>query len=429
MRRSTSLLLALLLSLVVVGNPYPAHAAQSDEVTIAAGAPVTTPSRGLANVGLGTLEGAYNADCSSCTARVRGWNRGSFRYGFNYTLDGNGTPLVAGAAEATFPVPAGTRSVMRPRTSNLNFVAGQDASNLVISPLGAGGLVHIRNMSASPAQVVVDLTEWFSGGSGFTGPGDLHTISPTRFFDTRVQAVPFRGPGCQYLQFAALAEAGAPVPMGATSLVNLTITNATGSGYAFATNYPALYADEHPGISHVNFAPGETNAALVTLGPVKGMVGLCNHGASADIVADIVGWFTPSTDGLHSASPAQVWPGAFRYAEPWAPGKRLLDTRVTAPAPLVPGTVTNVAHPLPMEVGAVTPAAVFYTVVGTGSLTPGHVRAWPKGGTATTSSVLNLRAGRDVANSAIVGVSGTTTFTNTAGTTHLVVDAQGFFRR
>jgi plastocyanin len=50
----------------------------------------------------------------------------------------------------------------RPTSSNLNFVAGQTAPNLVIAPVGANGKVDFYNGSSGTVQVLADVSGWFA---------------------------------------------------------------------------------------------------------------------------------------------------------------------------------------------------------------------------------------------------------------------------
>jgi hypothetical protein len=56
--------------------------------------------------------------------------------------------------------------VVRPKTSSLNFAAGQTVANLVVAKVGANGSVSIWNSDDStdmrPTEVIVDVVGWFA---------------------------------------------------------------------------------------------------------------------------------------------------------------------------------------------------------------------------------------------------------------------------
>jgi hypothetical protein len=51
--------------------------------------------------------------------------------------------------------------VARPTASNLNFGPGQTVPNLVIAPVGAGGMVDFFNGSSSTIQLIADVSGSF----------------------------------------------------------------------------------------------------------------------------------------------------------------------------------------------------------------------------------------------------------------------------
>ncbi len=79
---------------------------------------------------------------------------------------------------------------VRPTAANMNAVAGQTLSNLVIAKVGSDGTVSIYNL-AGAADVVVDVMGWFPAGGHYTG------LTPARLADTRSRAVAGpSGPPC-----------------------------------------------------------------------------------------------------------------------------------------------------------------------------------------------------------------------------------------
>ena len=75
--------------------------------------------------------------------------------------------------------------VSLPNTANLNFVAGQTVSNLVVASVGADGKVDLNNGSSGTVQLIGDVSGWFASGGSATN-GAFTSLTPTRVLDTRV---------------------------------------------------------------------------------------------------------------------------------------------------------------------------------------------------------------------------------------------------
>ena len=156
--------------------------------------------------------------------------------------------------------PAGTA---RPFASSVNFTAGAVVANSVTVGLGAGGAVAIFN-SAGITNVAVDVLGWY-GPSAADG---LALVSPTvRAVDTRSTAsARIKPPGGAFggAEVLSVKFAGNPalpeVPATATAVVlNVTVTRPTVNSHL--TVWPSGGAK--PGVSNINFDPGQTIANLV----------------------------------------------------------------------------------------------------------------------------------------------------------------------
>src|SRR3954451_22741233 len=132
---------------------------------------------------------------------------------------------------------------------------------------------------------------------------DATAVPPARVLDTRAglgAPVGRLTPGTTLvLPMAAAVATGA-----ASVSVNLTATDATAAGYL--TVWPC--GQTPPATSIVNFTPGRTVANLANVGLGTGGVCLASS-APVHVVADVMGWFTGSSE--------------FRGSAP----TRLLDTR------------------------------------------------------------------------------------------------------
>jgi serine/threonine-protein kinase len=71
--------------------------------------------------------------------------------------------------------PAGSS---KPLASNLNFVGGETVPNLVIAPVGAGGVVDLYNGSSGTVQLVADVSGWFSAVPPPPPPTQVTVVEP-----------------------------------------------------------------------------------------------------------------------------------------------------------------------------------------------------------------------------------------------------------
>jgi PKD repeat protein len=171
-----------------------------------------------------------------------------------------------------------------PTASNLNFTAGRTVANSVIVPVGSDGAIDLdlNGTTVGPADLIVDVTGYFSADN----PNAYVPVTPTRLLDTRNTTA--LGPNATAVTVAALT--------GTTDVVNVTVTEPTGTGFitAYSGNPPA------PDVSTVNYTPGATvaNLALVIPGgnltDPTGVLGFFNGGTTAgtvELIVDEFGYF------------------------------------------------------------------------------------------------------------------------------------------
>lgn len=174
-----------------------------------------------------------------------------------------------------------------PNTSNVNFPPGATVNNLVMVKIDpVTHRVAIGNKLGG-TDVVADLVGYFdpgSGGSRFVG------LDPTRVLDTRIGvgtgAIGKLGAGSLPLAFGA-------VPADATAVViSLVATNGTAN--SFLTVWPDN-GTAAPNASMVNFGAGATVNNLVSskIDPVTHRVRIQNLAGATDLVADLLGYYTP----------------------------------------------------------------------------------------------------------------------------------------
>ncbi|MFG3054058.1 hypothetical protein ACGFZP_24315 [Kitasatospora sp. NPDC048239] len=175
-------------------------------------------------------------------------------------------------------------------TSNVNFVAGQTVANMVVSAVGADGYVYLFNAGWEPVDLIADVTGFFTHAKA----GGYVSVAPVRAVDTRA------GLGAAQAQVAGQSSLGVQIagregaPKGVTAVaLNLTATGSEEAGHL--TAYPG--GQTPPTTSNVNFTPGQTiaNAVIVPVGP-DGTIRIRNGSwGPADVVVDVVGYYTPES--------------------------------------------------------------------------------------------------------------------------------------
>lgn len=192
-----------------------------------------------------------------------------------------------------------------PLSSNLNFKAGQTVPNRVSVGLGTGGQVSIYNGQGS-TDVVTDVNGWFTDAT-VSGTGSRYTpVTPARVLDSRTGAGGFVTPwGPDSGRAVTVAgQGGVPLmtdPNPPTAVIaNVTVTATTSSGGLVAWPHPAA----RPLASDLNWPGGTTapNLVVVQVGPT-GSVDLYNMAGCADVIVDVVGWFTGPPPLITTATP------------------------------------------------------------------------------------------------------------------------------
>jgi hypothetical protein len=258
----------------------------------------------------------------------------------------------------------------RPVVSNANYVAGDTLAAAAIVPVGADGTVCVFTSDAT--HLVVDASGGFPAGAGFV------PVAPSRLADTR-DAPGVRLAAGTVLRVPVRGVAGVPTDAAA---VAVTVT-ATGSSLpGFARVVPCGGAVSTT--SNVNFDAGATVPNLVVAAPGADGAICVTSNVDVHLLVDVFGAFA-------ATAPVGV-------LQP----SRLVDTRVAGGAPtrLAAGGVLTVK-----VAGAGVPAAVNGAMINLTAVTPaadGYLTAYPCAAGAPTASNLNVRAGVDRANFALV---------------------------
>ena len=188
-----------------------------------------------------------------------------------------------------------------PSTSNVNYLAGQTVSNEVVVAVGSDGEIDFTNTGKGQADLIVDLSGYFTSGSGeaFT------PITPMRYLDTRddVGAVADGSASVAGADQTIDLEVADTCPSGscpstelmpanaAAVAANVTVASPTANG--FITVYPGGVSTV-PNASLLDFQAGQQpqNAVTVGLGSSRGDFNLYN-GSSGDtqLIVDVFGYY------------------------------------------------------------------------------------------------------------------------------------------
>lgn len=303
-----------------------------------------------------------------------------------------------------------------PGTSTVNFVSGTTRANLAITQVGSGG--GIRLLTRGQADVVIDVQGYFAVPTGSDTSGLFRPLTPARVLDTRDGTGGIARLSAGQTVNLQLAGRGNVPPVGAQAAVlNLTATGAT--QFSYLTVFQP--GTSPPNASTLNFGPAAATPNLV-FAPIggSGATAIYNLAGQVDVVADVVGYFTDSSDP--SATGGQFVP---------LPQSRILDSR----------NGTGFAGPLGQDqqtsfqvMGAGTVpssgvGAVALNLTETQPSASGYVTAYPSYDWAPYASNLNFTPGQTAANAAEAGVGadGRITLFNAMGAVHLVADVSGYY--
>jgi hypothetical protein len=163
----------------------------------------------------------------------------------------------------------------------------------VIVPVATTGQVCIYNAAGS-TDVVVDVGGYFTDNSNPAATGTQFSPTiPTRITDTRANsgepnAGKTLGPGLT-LTVPVAGAGGVPGSGVSAAVLNVTVTDATGSSYL--TVWPT--GATRPTASDLNWIAGQTtsNLSLATLGS-NGTIQIYNAAGSVDVIVDVSGWYS-----------------------------------------------------------------------------------------------------------------------------------------
>lgn len=308
--------------------------------------------------------------------------------------------------------PAGTST---PTIANLSFSSGETAANLTVVPIGAGGQVTISNATGT-VQVAVDLEGYFAADSRSSTAGSYVPLTPATIVDTRPgSGEPNAGnplaPGAG-LDVQVEGEGG--VPRNGVLAVALSVAVNDTTQSSSLTAFPT--GEAMPISSNLDWLVGETvaNQVITPVGS-DGEVSFFNAQGDADLVVDVVGFFT---DGLGTPR------GASLYIP--MPPVRVLDTRSDA------GTLEPDGYLAEQFAGidgiSPTADAVVANLTSANATQPSFFSVLPEQAASTTPAV-NLGASQTAPNLmfAALNADGGASIYNGTGTADAEVDIFGYF--
>ena len=253
-------------------------------------------------------------------------------------IPSNATAVVANviAVDADRPgylqlLPTGQAAFRSSSTLNTD-TPGQTIPNAAFAPLGDGGKLTV--FAVFTTDVVIDVSGYFTPATT-SRAGRLVPLTPTRILDTRISLgwtsqlrLGERVTANSTVTLQVAGRGGVPTSGVSAVVMNVIAVDPAGPGYVQVAPTPVVPR----ATSNLNTAAGRTiaNLVVVPLG-AAGTVDLFTT-TNADLVADVVGYFTDGTAPESSA-------GLFVPITP----TRQLDTRLPAPRNPVPeGTVTTI---------------------------------------------------------------------------------------
>lgn len=308
----------------------------------------------------------------------------------------------------------------RSPAATLTFQAHRTVTGMAVATLTDRDTFLLQ--LSSPAQVLVDLTGYFTSRATTTATGSYHAVAPHRIADSRsawgLQPI---GPG----RIQPVTVAGGTVPAGVSAvMVNLVEVGATAGGYL--TAYP--YGQAQPHVASISFARGKTVAERAIVAVRDGKITLFNAAGTTQLVVEIVGYFAGSDGSLYHAV-VDRWHG---------PTPRAADTRIASDPDqslhngvlTIDETLLDIAsYDLPSFTSTIAVTSVLATVSAVSPRGFGGVAAYSTGTAQPAVSDLVYTADGPVTNLVSPAVSSRIGFTIrlTGAASAVVVDLVGYF--
>jgi subtilisin family serine protease len=322
-----------------------------------------------------------------------------------------------GHVQLTWPLPADNGSALTGFTVARGTTSGGETTLTTLGPSATSfddttvtnGTTYFYTVAAQNGVGTTPSNE--VSATPLTSLGAYFPLTPARLMDSRTgngtTGSPFTGGATRSLQVTG--RGGVPGTGVSAVVMNVTVTNPSVASHVTVWPSGAI-----PNASNLNFVAGQTKPNLVTVGVSgSGKVNFQLDAGSADLIADVVGYYGDGTGGGASGA---------RYSSqtPY----RILDSRTGSAwgsgvsRDLTLTGVPNDATAVVLNVTATNPTAATFATL------------WPSGLTRPNpASNLNVVPGQTTPNLVIVGIGGNhkVSLYNDAGTTDFVVDVAGWY--
>ena len=245
--------------------------------------------------------------------------------------------------------------------------------------------------------------------------GDFVGVAPARVYDSRLAPRVIQVGAGTTAEATVVGVGGVPATGVTAVAVNISATG--GSAASTLSAWPT--GAVRPSTSHVVVptTSTSTSTAIVPVGR-SGRINVFNDLGAADCIVDVVGYFTPTvtttSTKLTTVTPARLMDT--RSGTGGKTGAFAAGSSFNLAVRGVAGVPTN-ATTVVLNVTAVTPTA------------NGFLTVWQTGTTRPTASSVSFSTGNTVNNLVVARVNskGQVTIYNSAGSTHVLVDVQGYF--
>lgn len=252
-----------------------------------------------------------------------------------------------------------------------------------------------------------------------TGDGSVYvSLVPCRILDTRNEGGALGNGATKAIQVTG--HPTCVVPAKATAVeASVSAVEPTAGGFTRLWPTGAL----PPAATFVNYtkAQGTTNTGAISLG-TGGQLALRNFGGPANYTLDIQGYFIEPGD-LDSGVVGSVYHALVPC--------RVYDSRgadgMFTPNETTSRTVTGSSTTCGIASGATAAEA---SVSATEPASSSFTRLWPQGGSPATATFVNYTKAQGTTNTGSISLStaGGVTLKNFGGTTHYVIDVQGYWK-
>ena len=298
----------------------------------------------------------------------------------------------------------------RPPTSNVDFAAGGTVANLATVKVGDAGALSVY-LGGGSAHVLVDVAGYYTDGTTPSAGSGFIPVLPARLLDTRPGRL--AGDGAEVavgphgtLRLKVAGRGGMPAT--GVAAVVMTVTAVTPTSTGFVTAWPS---GPRPVVSNLNFARRTTSNLVTVKVDAEGFVSLFNSNGTTHLLADVAGYYDPSSAGTPRVVTA----------------RRAYDSRRTLA--FGPGETRGISpdlHGIPARPGR----AVVLNLTVTGATAGTFLTVHPHGSPRPRTSNVNVSPGQTVAVQVVVPASedGFVSVYNALGSVHLVIDYQGWFQ-